>query len=479
MPRISPRAAVRAASRATSELSQSTPNPITPISTMINQRAIPSDASEELAAFRSKAPKPKPEQPPPVSTRYPHQKPHRGHGPASQQQQQARPEKEPIPIDFTGFVPRDKFEISTSLPRSYFLGHHSAALNKMRQSLSNVGLILELRDFRVPISSWNPVLEESLSSTSAGVPRSRIIVYTKRDLAPPAQMTSHGRPVPGTQPPGHVVRVLRTFHRPPRVNNVKDIIFLGMGPHGASLQPLLDGIRDVAREMDSLTGLRVMVVGMPNAGKSTLLNRLRSHSLHLGKAAKTGAQPGVTRKLGTPVRILPGEDSGDPESMGLGEGVFIVDTPGVFVPYVSEPEAMLKLALVGCVKDGIIPAVTVADYLLYRLNLVRETTYLQRFGMGRPTNDVHQFLRAAARRTGKLRKGGDESMEHAADWVIQEWRKGNLGRLLLDEVTPKKLEEAMELAREPSLSMNQARKREQVARKERNEAKRAGGGESA
>ncbi|KAK0669564.1 putative mitochondrial GTPase 1 [Cercophora samala] len=474
MPRISPRAAVKAASKATAEISQSTPAPITPISTMINQRAIPTEASEELAAFRSKAPKPKPEQPPP-SIRQHHQKQHRKGAPP----QSPPPPKETVPIDFTDFTPRDKFEISTSLPRSYFLGHHNAALTRMRQSLSNVGLILEVRDFRVPISSWNPLLEQSLSSTSAGVPRSRIIVYTKRDLAPPAQMTPHGRPVPGTQPPGNVIRTLRNFHRPPRVNNVKDMIFLGMGPHGESLQGLLNGIRDVAREMDSLTGLRVMVVGMPNAGKSTLLNRLRSHSLHLGKAAKTGAQPGVTRKLGTPVRILPGEDSGDPDTMGLGEGVFIVDTPGVFVPYVSEPEAMLKLALVGCVKDGIIPAVTVADYLLYRLNLVRETTYLTRFGMGRPTNDVHQFLRAAARRTGKLRKGGDESLEHAADWVIQEWRKGNLGRLLLDEVNPKKLEEAMELAREPSLSMNQARKREKVARKERNEAKRAGSGDSA
>ncbi|KAK4175686.1 putative mitochondrial GTPase 1 [Triangularia setosa] len=473
MPRISPRAAVKAASKG---ISQSTPTPSTPISAMINQRAIPSEASEELAAFRLKAPKPKPEPPAgqPSSRHRQHQKQQR-HGDGGPP---PLPPKEALPIDFTGFIPRDRFEISASLPRSYFLGHHNAALTRMRQSLSNVGLILEVRDFRVPISSWNPLLEQSLSSTSAGVPRSRIIVYTKRDLAPPAQMGPHGRPVPGTQPPSNVIRTLKNFHKPPKVMNVKDMIFLGMGVHGNSLQGLLKGIKEVAREMDSLTGLRVMVVGMPNAGKSTLLNRLRSHSLHLGKAAKTGAQPGVTRKLGTPVRILPGEDSGDPDTVGLGEGVFIVDTPGVFVPYVSEPEAMLKLALVGCVKDGIIPSVTVADYLLYRLNLVREATYMERFGMGRPTNDVHQFLRAAAKRTGKLRKGGDESLEHAADWVIQEWRRGNLGRLLLDEVTPKKLEEAMELAREPSLSMNQARKREKVARKERNEAKRAGISES-
>ncbi|KAK4200305.1 putative mitochondrial GTPase 1 [Triangularia verruculosa] len=464
MPRISPRAAVNAASKAAYEIPQPIPTPSTPISAMINQRAIPQEASEELAAFRSKAPKPKPE-PPTPSPRQRHRQP----PPSSASQSTSPP-----PIDFTSFIPREKFEISTSLPRSYFLGHHNAALTRMRQALSNVGLILEVRDFRVPISSWNPLLEQSLSSTSAGVPRSRIIVYTKRDLAPPGQMSPHGHPLPGTQPPSNVIRNLKNFHQPPKVNNVKSMIFLGMGVHSTSLQELLKSIKDVAREIDSLTGLRVMVVGMPNAGKSTLLNRLRSHSLHLGKAAKTGAQPGVTRKLGTPVRILAGEDSNDPDTYGLGEGVFIVDTPGVFMPYVSEPEAMLKLALVGCVKDGIVPSVTVADYLLYRLNQVRSTTYIERFGMRAPTNDVHQFLRAAAKRTGKLRRGGDESLEHAADWVIQQWRRGNLGRLLLDEVTLKKLDEAMQLAREPSLSMNQARKREKLARKERNDAKRAG-----
>lgn len=212
---------------------------------------------------------------------------------------------------------------------------------------------------------------------------------------------------------------------------------------------------------------------MPNAGKSTLLNRLRNRGMKLPKAAKTGSEPGVTRKLGTPVRIVPGEDQTDGEA-GMGEGVFLVDTPGVFIPYVSDPESMLKLALVGSVKDGVVPGVTVADYLLYHLNLAGPETYLARFGMENPTNDVTEFLRGAARRTGKLKRSGDLSLEGAADWVIQEWRTGGLGKMFLDEVTSESLVAAMEAAKEPSLSMNQARKKEKAARKERNEAKRAG-----
>lgn len=349
----------------------------------------------------------------------------------------------------------------------------------MRQGLSNIGLIIECRDFRVPITSWNPLLEQSLAASSSDE-RARIIVYTKRDLGPDS--SSSPSPLLNTQDSKLATRHLRTFHlstsNPHKTT--KSVLFLGTGPdHSRSLSPLLDAIKSVARERDSLTGLRAMVVGMPNAGKSTLLNRLRGKGMGLPKAAKTGAQPGVTRKLGTPVRIAYGEAGGKDGKggeEGLGEGVFVVDTPGVFVPYVSDPEAMMKLALVGCVRDGLVSRVGLADYLLYRLNLAGPEGYMSRFNMLAPTNDVNEFLAAVAKRTGKLAKGGEPSLEAAADWAVQEWRRGGLGKLLLDEVTPETLARAMEAAREETLSMNQARKKEKEARKARRAAKWAEAG---
>lgn len=361
----------------------------------------------------------------------------------------------------TAFSPRQVLEVSPSIPRSYFLGHHHAALGRMRQTLSNVGLIIECRDFRVPLTSWNPLLERSLFTSAGGIGAQRIIVYTKRDLGPPAT------------PAAAVMQTLRDFHEQNR--HAAAVVFLGVGrgePSSSADGKLLEAVKRVARESDSLTGLRAMVVGMPNAGKSTLLNRLRARGMGLPKAARTGAQPGVTRRLGTPVRIAPGESA--PGAAGLGEGVFVVDTPGVFVPHVSAPEDMLKLALVGCVKDGLVPAVTVADYLLYHLNLVDPALYAGRFCDGAPTNDVHEFLRGVARRTGKLRRGGQPSLEAAAEWAVQEWRRGGLGRFLLDAVNPNTLARALEAAREPTLSMNQARKKDKEARKARGEAKRLG-----
>lgn len=80
-------------------------------------------------------------------------------------------------IEGTPFVPRTEFPFSPNLITSYFLGHHKLGLSKMKQMVSSVELIIECRDYRVPLSSRNPLFEETLQG------RERIIVYTKRDLA--------------------------------------------------------------------------------------------------------------------------------------------------------------------------------------------------------------------------------------------------------------------------------------------------------
>lgn len=80
------------------------------------------------------------------------------------------------------FIPRAAFPALDSLPRSYYLGHHAAGLSKMKTMLSQIDLIIECRDYRVPLSSRNPMFEQSLAG------RERLVVYTKRDLG------SNGRP---------------------------------------------------------------------------------------------------------------------------------------------------------------------------------------------------------------------------------------------------------------------------------------------
>lgn len=192
----------------------------------------------------------------------------------------------------------------------------------------------------------------------------------------------------------------------------------------ADTKRVLDQIRSLAGRSLSIAGSRMMVVGMPNVGKSTLINALRTVGLGHGHAVRTGNQPGVTRKIGSGVRIV------DPGPDQSGGGVYLVDTPGVFMPYVPDPFAMLKLGLCGCVKDSVLPPITVADYLLFHINAVDPSLYSD---FSTPTNDISELLTRVGTRTGRLVKGGDVDLESTAVWFIHRWRTGHFGRFVLDD----------------------------------------------
>jgi ribosome biogenesis GTPase A len=230
------------------------------------------------------------------------------------------------------------------------------------------------------------------------------------------------------------------------------------------IKSVLNFAKDHAASRYSLLGSRILVVGMPNVGKSSLLNALRMAGVRKAKAAYTGAQPGVTRKIASGVKIVEKD-----EEKGT-EGVYLVDTPGVFVPFVPDAEAMMKLALVGSVKDTIIAPVTLCDYLLFHINKQQGgPTWYREYC--EPTNDAAQFLEAVAKKTGRLGKGGVPDLDASALWVIQRWRQGHLGTFLLDEVEEDGLEKKMR--EEVGLSLSQARKQAKDAQRARGKARQA------
>lgn len=295
----------------------------------------------------------------------------------------------------------------------------------MRKMLSIVDLVVECRDYRIPASSINPLFEEALGE------KRRMLVYTKADLAE----TDAGKKKVGRQLQFLFFQtqwqtLTEGALSSQRWQHIADTVkswspntpsfFLSHSLRQRSFHPLIEALNNVP---SSPRGNRVLVIGMPNVGKSSLINLLRSHSINRGKVARTGSQPGITRKISGAVKISPG---------ATGDGVYVYDTPGVFMPYMPDPETMLNLALCQCIKESLIPSITLADYLLYKINRTLSPNVYAKFSPA--TNDVSELLPTFAIAIGCIGKGGVPDIDTAAKRFVDYWRDKRFGGLMLDDV---------------------------------------------
>ncbi|KFP59736.1 Mitochondrial ribosome-associated GTPase 1, partial [Cariama cristata] len=261
----------------------------------------------------------------------------------------------------------------------------------------------------VPLSGRNPMLREVL-----GI-RPHILVLNKMDLADPRRQPTVLEHLK-QQGCSHVV-----FTDCRRDGNVKKIVSL--------VAKLVDNSPRYHRAES--TEYSILVIGVPNVGKSSLINSLRRLHLKKGKATAVGGEPGITKAVLTRIQVC---------EKPL---MYLVDTPGVLPPKLGDVETGMKLALCGAIRDHLVGEDIMADYLLYTLNKQQHFGYVQRYGLAEACDDIKLVLRRVALAQGRTQKvtvltgTGNVNVTMlnypaAAYEFLRDFRAGRLGRVTLD-----------------------------------------------
>ncbi|NXF66482.1 MTG1 GTPase, partial [Ciccaba nigrolineata] len=261
----------------------------------------------------------------------------------------------------------------------------------------------------IPLSGRNPMLQEAL-----GI-RPHILVLNKMDLADP-----HRQPVSAGAGLAGWLGVPKSLQ-------------------AALLHVSLQIVPLVAKLVSNSpryhraenTEYSILVIGVPNVGKSSLINSLRRLHLKKGKATAVGGEPGITKAVLTRIQV-----SEKPL-------MYLVDTPGLLPPRLGDVEMGMKLALCGAIRDHLVGEDIMADYLLYTLNKWQQFGYTQRYGLAAPCDDIEPVLKQVALTLGRTQKvkvltgTGNVNVTMldypaAACKFLRDFRAGRLGRVTLD-----------------------------------------------
>ena len=268
----------------------------------------------------------------------------------------------------------------------WFPGHMHKARKKIAEVMSQIDVVIELLDARLPLSSQNPLARK----LSANKPI--IILLNKVDLADPS-ITQQWLDYFDAQPNIYARRfsALDKKHIPELIKLCKE-----------------KGAQRISQGKTA----RLLVLGIPNVGKSTLLNHLVGRT-----AAKVGNQPAVTR---------------DQMRVRIDDDLSIVDTPGILWPKIEMPESSYRLAASGAIRET---AFDIADVALFAADFMLKNyqdQLIQRYELEDCIADIHedeQFLEAAAQRRGCRRKGGGYDLYKISEIFLTEIRNGKLGKI--------------------------------------------------
>ena len=273
----------------------------------------------------------------------------------------------------------------------WFPGHMRKAQRLIQENLSLVDVVIELLDARIPISSQNPMLREILQD------KPRLIVLGKADLA------------------ANVDAWLKNF----RAEDIPAVAVDAV--KGTGIKNLVAQVKSLAESRThKLTrhgakprAARVMIVGIPNVGKSSLINRLAGMN-----HTKIENRPGVTRAK---------------QWIKIADGLDLLDTPGILWPKFDDADVALKLSWTYAVSDEIHDLEPTVCKLLETLAEKFPAGLIERYKISLDEANGHELLNRIGLKRGCIRKGGVLDTDKALHLVLSEFRAGKLGKVTLDD----------------------------------------------
>lgn len=278
----------------------------------------------------------------------------------------------------------------------WYPGHMRKAERLVKENLKLVDVVIELLDARIPMSSANPVLREIVGG------KPRVIVLNKADLADEAATRAWVKhfavqgitavPVDAVKGRGvkELVQVIAKCAKPKTDKLVQ---------HGAKAR-----------------AARCMILGIPNVGKSSLINRLSG-----GSKTRVENRPGVTRAK---------------QWIRIGAQLELLDMPGILWPKFEDRQAALHLAFTGAINDNVYDVASVVLLLLDTLRMRYPSDLMERYRLEKELPSGMELLEEIGSKRGCLRAGGKVDYEKAEQIVLTDFRSGRLGRVTLDDFPP-------------------------------------------
>ncbi len=277
----------------------------------------------------------------------------------------------------------------------WYPGHMTKTRRMMEENISLVDIVIELLDARLPLSSKNPDIDK------LAVNKKRIVILNKVDLADDKKTKEWSEYFKAKG-----FEVIEADCA--RGKGIKEIT-----PVAKEL--MAEKVERLRKRGRIFVPTRAMIVGIPNVGKSTLINKFVGRNM-----AKTGDKAGVTRAK---------------QWVKIKKDFELLDTPGILWPKFDDENVGLKLAFTGAINDSIMDSTVLVTHLIEYLNRLYPNAVKSRYGIEYDENtSVNEIYEKIARKRGFIKKGDEVDYKRAADIVIDEFRAGMLGKMTLESI---------------------------------------------